>query len=72
MARRFGEVSLMEEFLRAIVVTFIPIFVATDAVGILPIFVGMTRKRKNAERRRIVALSMITALRAHGDFHRHG
>jgi multiple antibiotic resistance protein len=51
----------MEEFVRAIIVTFIPIFVATDAVGILPIFVGMTRKRKATERRRIVALSMITA-----------
>ena len=44
----------MEEFVRAIVITFIPIFVATDAVGILPIFVGMTRKRKAAERRRLV------------------
>jgi len=51
----------MEDFLRAIIVTFIPIFVATDAVGILPIFVGMTRKSKAAERRRIVALSMVTA-----------
>lgn len=51
----------MEEFFRNVIVTFIPIFVAMDALGILPIFVGMTRKRKKDERRRIVALSMLTA-----------
>lgn len=32
-----------------------------DAVGILPIFIGMTRKQKKDERRRIVRLSMLTA-----------
>ena len=51
----------MEELGRQIVITFIPIFVAMDALGILPIFVGMTRKRRENERRRIVALSMLTA-----------
>lgn len=51
----------MEEFGRKIIITFIPIFVAMDALGILPIFVGMTRKRREEERRRIVALSMLTA-----------
>lgn len=47
--------------LREIVITFIPIFVAMDALGILPIFVGMTRKQSKAARLRIVALSMLTA-----------
>lgn len=51
----------MEELGRKIIITFIPIFVAMDALGILPIFVGMTRKRREEERRRIVALSMLTA-----------
>ncbi len=51
----------MEELARKIIITFIPIFVAMDALGILPIFVGMTRKRREHERRRIVALSMLTA-----------
>jgi len=51
----------MEELGRKIVITFIPIFVAMDALGILPIFVGMTRKHRAHERRRIVALSMLTA-----------
>ena len=51
----------MEELGRNIIITFIPIFVAMDALGILPIFVGMTRKHRAHERRRIVALSMLTA-----------
>ena len=55
------ELYPMEELGRQIVITFIPIFVAMDALGILPIFVGMTRKRRENERRRIVALSMLTA-----------
>lgn len=51
----------MEHFLRQVLITFIPIFVAMDAVGILPIFLGMTRKHKKSDRRRIVRLSMLTA-----------
>jgi multiple antibiotic resistance protein len=51
----------MEDFIRPVIITFIPIFVAMDAVGILPIFIAMTRKHKAAERRRIVFLSMVTA-----------
>lgn len=51
----------MEEFARKILVTFIPIFVAMDALGILPLFASMTHKRPKSERRRIVTLSMMTA-----------
>lgn len=51
----------VEHLLKEITITFIPIFVAMDAVGILPIFIGMTRKQKKDERRRIVRLSMLTA-----------
>lgn len=58
----------MEDLGRRIIITFIPIFVAMDALGILPIFVGMTRKRREDERRRIVALSMLTAFLLTGLF----
>jgi multiple antibiotic resistance protein len=51
----------VEELFKQIAITFIPIFVAMDAVGILPIFIGMTRKQKKHERLRIVRLSMLTA-----------
>lgn len=47
----------MKEFLLA----FIPIFVAIDAVGVLPIFMGFTEHLKKRERKRIVTQSIITA-----------
>jgi len=52
----------MELFFKQLLITFIPIFVAMDALGILPIFVGMTRRQSVSERQRIVRLSMVTAL----------
>lgn len=51
----------MEQFLRQVIITFVPIFVAMDAAGILPIYAGMTRRIAKEERRRIVRLSMLTA-----------
>jgi multiple antibiotic resistance protein len=48
----------MKEFL----LTFIPIFVAMDALGILPFFMGFTEHLKVREKRRIIAQSIITAL----------
>lgn len=47
----------MKEFL----LSFIPIFVAIDAVGVLPIFIGFTEQLKKKEKRRIIAQSMATA-----------
>lgn len=47
----------MKEFL----LSFIPIFVAIDAVGVLPIFMGFTENLKRKEKRRIVSQSMVTA-----------
>lgn len=41
---------------------FIPIFVAVDPLGLLPIFVGLTQDLSAAERRRIVVQSIFTAL----------
>jgi len=47
----------MKEFL----LSFIPIFVAMDAIGVLPMFIGFTEHLKKSERRRILAQSIITA-----------
>lgn len=47
----------MKEFL----LSFIPIFIAMDAVGILPLYIGFTENLKKREKRRIVTQSMITA-----------
>lgn len=47
----------MHQFLLA----FIPIFVAIDALGVLPIFIGFTEHLKKRDRQRIVIQSIITA-----------
>src|SRR5512145_685722 len=51
----------MNEFLNSFLVCFIPIMVAMDAPGTLPIFVGMTEGLKRPERKRTVRQSIITA-----------
>ncbi|MEI8176392.1 MAG: MarC family protein [Candidatus Omnitrophota bacterium] len=40
---------------------FIPIFVAVDALGVLPLFISLTESMKKADRERVVRDSMITA-----------
>ncbi len=47
----------MDKFL----LSFIPIFVAMDAIGILPMFIGFTEHLKKSERRRTIIQSIITA-----------
>ena len=47
----------MDKFL----LSFIPIFVAMDAIGILPMFVGFTEHLKKRERQRTIIQSIITA-----------
>jgi len=41
--------------------SFIPIFVAMDAIGVLPIYIGFTEHLKKSEKRRVVTQSIITA-----------
>jgi len=50
------------EIIRALALTFVPLFVAMDAVGNLPIFLALTQETKAAHRRRAVHLSTLTAL----------
>ncbi len=47
---------------RNILLSFIPIFVAVDAVGVLPIFVSLTEGIERSERAKIIIQSMLTAL----------
>jgi len=47
--------------LRTLLLAFIPIFVAVDAVGVLPIFVTLTEGVGFKERLRIILQSMLTA-----------
>ncbi|MBN2462517.1 MAG: MarC family protein [Dehalococcoidia bacterium] len=42
--------------------TFVPLFVAMDAIGVLPILVPLTQDMKAKERSRTVLLAVITAL----------
>jgi len=50
-----------EIMLRNIFLSFIPLFVAVDAVGVLPIFISLTEDLKLKERSKIILQSMITA-----------
>lgn len=42
--------------------TFVPLFVAMDAIGVLPILLPLTQDMKVSERRRVTRLAMLTAL----------
>jgi multiple antibiotic resistance protein len=52
----------MEEFLRLFVLAFVPLFVAVDPPGLLPLYVGLTEGVKPEDRRRILIESILTAL----------
>ena len=47
---------------RNILLAFIPIFVAVDAVGVLPIFVSLTEGMKRDEKTKTITQSVLTAL----------
>lgn len=48
--------------LRNILLSFIPIFVAIDAVGVLPIFVSLTEGIEQKQRIKVIIQSMFTAV----------
>lgn len=48
--------------IRNILLAFIPVFVAVDAIGVLPIFVSLTRGVSKKEKATIIIQSIITAL----------
>ncbi len=48
--------------LRNILLSFIPVFVAVDAIGVLPIFVSLTEGLPRSRKAAIIMQSMLTAL----------
>ena len=52
----------MLQILQEFGLTFVPLFVAMDAIGVLPILLPLTQDMKAKERSRIVRLAVITAL----------
>jgi len=52
----------VKEFFIKILMAFIPIFVAVDAIGVMPIFVSLTQGLDHKEKLKILVNSMITAL----------
>ncbi len=52
----------MEEFFTGLLNTFIPIFVAIDIFGVLPLFISFTAGLSAARRRQVVRQSVFTAL----------
>jgi multiple antibiotic resistance protein len=47
--------------LKNILLSFIPLFVAVDAIGVLPMFVALTNEFEQKEKARIILQSMLTA-----------
>ncbi len=47
---------------REILLAFVPVFVAVDALGVLPIFVSLTEGLDRKEKAKIVIQSMLTAI----------
>ncbi|MEW6008747.1 MAG: MarC family protein [Candidatus Omnitrophota bacterium] len=48
--------------IKSLLLAFIPIFVAVDAIGVLPIFVSFTQGLSRKEKIKIIFQSMITAI----------
>ncbi|HUV08228.1 MAG TPA: MarC family protein [Spirochaetia bacterium] len=47
--------------LKNILLALIPVFVAVDAIGVLPIFISLTAEIEKAEKKKIIIQSMLTA-----------
>jgi multiple antibiotic resistance protein len=45
-----------------ILLSLIPLFVAVDAIGVLPMFVALTNELKKEEKTRVILQSMVTAM----------
>lgn len=52
----------MQPFINDFLLAFVPIFVAVDVVGVLPLYLGLTEGLAPAQRRPIVVQSLITAI----------
>jgi len=55
-------IILMENILKILPNTFIPLFVATNVFTVLPIFISLTKEISDPERKTIIRDSLLTAL----------
>ncbi len=56
-----SDVKTVIDVLRNILLSFIPLFVAVDAIGVLPIFVSLTEDLDKQQKQKVIVQSMITA-----------
>jgi multiple antibiotic resistance protein len=56
-----NDVKNATDVFRNILLSFIPLFVAVDAIGVLPIFVSLTEGIDKQQKNKIIAQSMVTA-----------
>ena len=56
-----SDVKSVTDVLRNILLSFIPLFVAVDAIGVLPIFVSLTEGLDKQQKNKIIVQSMVTA-----------
>lgn len=54
----------LSDFLQALLLTFVPIFVAMDGIGTLPVFIALTQNQTQAEKRKVIRDSVLTAFLA--------
>ena len=52
----------MIQFIRDFLLAFVPIFVAVDIVGVLPLYLALTEGLDPQERRKVVWQSLLTAM----------
>ena len=55
------DVKSVTDVLKNILLSFIPLFVAVDAIGVLPIFVSLTEGLDKQQKNKIIVQSMVTA-----------
>src|SRR5512136_2086218 len=55
------DVKSAADALKDILLSFIPLFVAVDAIGVLPIFVSLTEGLDKQQKNKIIVQSMVTA-----------
>jgi len=56
-----SDVKSVTDVLMNILLSFIPLFVAVDAIGVLPIFVSLTEGLDKQQKNKIIIQSMVTA-----------
>ena len=56
-----NDIKNATDVLRNILLSFIPLFVAVDAIGVLPIFVSLTDGLDKQQKNKIIVQSMVTA-----------